>query len=141
MMETILHLNRLCRAGRRVDTSLDTDTHADPRASDHSFPCELIVIFLDYDFDREDRASVFGRHDDMTTWLTRELGRGFVRMRSDIEQAREALGSFALDVLLFAELGMDFNSFALSFSRLAPLQVISSPPRLYVRYIDLTVKP
>ena len=46
-----------------------------------------------------------------------------VRVGKHVPRAREAVAALQLDVLVFAELGMDLHTYLLSFARLAHRQV------------------
>ena len=50
----------------------------------------------------------------------------FVRLSGDIHSVRSVVGGteYALDALVFADVGMELSSFVLSHSRLAPIQVV-----------------
>jgi predicted O-linked N-acetylglucosamine transferase (SPINDLY family) len=65
--------------------------------------------------------------DEITALFEACLGRqeAFVRLPWDISQVREVIGSekYALDALIFTDVGMDIASVTLVQSRLAPLQV------------------
>lgn len=66
----------------------------------------------------------------------------FVRISlSNIQQMRRALGSeeYNLDVIIFADVGMEMHSVILANSRLAPLQVCISPFKTSVLYCPVCV--
>ncbi len=64
-------------------------------------------------------------HDDVITQILEEnLGDNFKRIPENITQMREIVTEENLDFLCFADVGMDFPSYSLAFSRLAIYQVI-----------------
>lgn len=60
--------------------------------------------------------------DVITKALAQELGLRFVRLPTDIADIRNIIDSYALDVLVYTDIGMDFFTYALAHSRLAPVQ-------------------
>ena len=63
------------------------------------------------------------RHDRITDAFETHLGTRFIRVPDNIYTIRAVLGAAELDFLLFSDLGMDFSSYQVAFSRLAPYQV------------------
>lgn len=63
------------------------------------------------------------RHDRITDAFEAHLGTRFIRVPDNIYTVRAVLGAAGLDFLLFSDLGMDFSTYQVSFSRLAPYQV------------------
>ena len=56
--------------------------------------------------------------------LERHFGRNFVRLPQNVEVIRSVLGGERLDFLFYADVGMEFASYLLAFSRLATYQVL-----------------
>lgn len=55
--------------------------------------------------------------------LEKHFGRNFVRLPQDVEVVRTVLDGEKLDFLFYADVGMEFASYLLAFSRLATYQV------------------
>lgn len=70
-------------------------------------------------------TEVSGIHDQITDILEQLLGDRFVRLSGDIADIRSVVGgpTHSLDALVFADVGMEFSSYVLSHSRMAPIQV------------------
>jgi hypothetical protein len=66
-----------------------------------------------------------GIHDQITSALENTIGDRFVRLPNDIDLVRSVVGGveYSLDVLVYADVGMEMSSYLLSHSRLAPIQV------------------
>jgi hypothetical protein len=73
----------------------------------------------DHDYDHDPTLI----HDTITRILGAKLLSRFVRLPLDVDHARRVIGAAHLDFLVFADVGMDFFTYELAFSRLAPLQV------------------
>jgi hypothetical protein len=63
------------------------------------------------------------RDDAIVNILIDRLGESLHCLPSSIPRAREVIGQHKLDFLIFADLGMDFISYAIAFARLARYQV------------------
>jgi hypothetical protein len=89
---------------------------------------ELRVFFIDQTLQYEDgdwRHPTSKRVDAISGPLFERLGpERFIFLPDDISLIREVVGGSeqSLDVLIFADIGMDMTSYLLSFSRLAPYQ-------------------
>ena len=117
LVQTILHLMDLSRAPARGS----------------GLSMELFVLFVH----REAATRTVGNGgiqvwlpppytpDIITSTLEDAFGDHFMHLPADIPFVQRALGSLFLDVLLFADLGMDVTVDLLAFSRLAPVQVSS----------------
>jgi hypothetical protein len=81
----------------------------------------VFVYFLDMRYDISTRTSTV--HDSVTNMFESSTNVTFVRLPSVIKIARERVAEDRLDALIYADLGMDFTSYVLAYSRLAPLQV------------------
>lgn len=66
-----------------------------------------------------------GRHDDETGRAIRQHAEGFVALPANLAAARRLVAKQELDVLYYADLGMDPFTHALAFSRLAPVQCVT----------------
>jgi hypothetical protein len=75
---------------------------------------EIFVYFID------DKNTT----DYITNILSTGLGDNFIRVPTNITIARNAIMKDNLNVLFFADLGMDFYSYAIAFSRVATYQVL-----------------
>jgi hypothetical protein len=106
---------------RRLPLPLEDDSESggssdrggnDPSATSHNHA---------HDHDHDHDPTLI--HDTITRILGAKLLRRFVRVPLDVDHARRVIGAAQLDFLLFADVGMDFFTYELAFSRLAPLQV------------------
>lgn len=79
---------------------------------------EIFVYFID-NLDKEGR----GRDDFVVTLLRNRIGTSFKHLHMETANARNVISNDNLDILLFADLGMDFSTYALAFARLATYQV------------------
>jgi hypothetical protein len=70
-------------------------------------------------------ADINCKDDQITQLLGSILGDRFVRLSGDIKSIRNIVGGdqYRLDALIFADVGMEFASYVLCHSRLAPIQV------------------
>lgn len=68
-------------------------------------------------------AIEYWRHDRITDAFEMHLGTRFVRVPDNIYTIRAVLDAAGLDFLLFSDLGMDFSTYQVAFSRLATYQV------------------
>jgi uncharacterized protein (TIGR03032 family) len=66
-----------------------------------------------------------GRHDDPLADRFRTAADSSVIVPRDVAEARRLVADQELDVLLFADVGMDALSYTLAFSRMAPVQVVT----------------
>eukprot|EP01041_Mallomonas_annulata_P002642 gene2642-5184_t len=82
----------------------------------------LSVFLIDQSLTRMNKK----RTDLITNVFENILGNRFIHVIDNIQETRAVLASYELDVLIFADLGMDFSSYALAFSRLATIQVCSA---------------
>jgi len=64
-----------------------------------------------------------GLRDPITLALDEKLGTDFQRLPHDVAMAEEEMERAELDVLLYADLGMEFTTYVLAHARLAPLQI------------------
>jgi predicted O-linked N-acetylglucosamine transferase (SPINDLY family) len=63
-------------------------------------------------------------HEDIITRaLQQHLGARSVRLPDNITTVREVTAAAQLDMLVFTDVGMEFATYALAYSRLAPVQV------------------
>ena len=85
----------------------------------------LYVYLVDRSYEVNEGGSIAGRNDLITQTLSSNLKNNFIRLPHNISLIREVLVSHRLDVLVFADLGMDFTSYAIAMGRLATIQVIS----------------
>ncbi len=81
---------------------------------------EIFVYFID-NLDKEGR----GKDDFVVTLLRNRIGTSFKHLHMETTNARNVISNDNLDILLFADLGMDFSTYALAFARLATYQVFS----------------
>ena len=63
-----------------------------------------------------------GRRADETTGRFREAADRFLAVPREVEPARRQIADLGLDILLFADVGMDALTYTLAFSRMAPIQ-------------------
>jgi predicted O-linked N-acetylglucosamine transferase (SPINDLY family) len=77
---------------------------------------EVFVVLMD------PRTGKGGTEDGITNGFSQILGGQFLRVSTNPFQARRVVEALRLDVLIYADLGMDFDSYQLAFSRLAPIQ-------------------
>lgn len=83
---------------------------------------EITVFLTNQNVLSSDANSV---DDQITQFFESTLGSRFVRLPGTIQAIRDIVGGrqYSLDTLIFADVGMEFASYALSHSRLAPIQV------------------
>jgi hypothetical protein len=81
----------------------------------------VTVYFIDnlYQQDAPDSR----KNDYITRLFEERLSNRFYRLPANISLARSKIAEDNLDFLIFADIGMDFSSYALAFSRLATFQV------------------
>ena len=77
---------------------------------------EVFVVLMD------PRTGKGGTEDGITNGFSQILGGQFLRVSTNPFPARRVVEALRLDVLIYADLGMDFDSYQLAFSRLAPIQ-------------------
>jgi len=77
------------------------------------------------------------RHDRITAAFEEHLGIRFIRVPDNIYTIRAVLGAADLDFLLFSDLGMDFSTYQVAFSRLAPYQVCTDAPTVLMLMLML----
>jgi protein O-GlcNAc transferase len=63
-----------------------------------------------------------GRYDDDVARFIRSHANQFVELPVTLPEAREAIAGLALDVLIYADLGMEGITYTLAMNRLAPVQ-------------------
>jgi predicted O-linked N-acetylglucosamine transferase (SPINDLY family) len=63
-----------------------------------------------------------GLHNDAIARRFREKADTFIELPASLPKAREAMASAQLDVLVYADIGMEGYTYSLAFSRLAPVQ-------------------
>lgn len=68
------------------------------------------------------------REDLITLALSQYLGHRSLRLPDNITTVREVITAAQLDFLVFTDVGMEFSTYALAHSRLAPIQVRVSLP-------------
>lgn len=69
-------------------------------------------------------AQDVGGKDQVISLFIRILGGDrFIRLPDNITTVRTFLSQMQLDFLIYADIGMDFNTYVLAYSRLAPYQV------------------
>jgi hypothetical protein len=83
----------------------------------------ITVYFIDNLYNQEIANS--GKNDYITRLFEDRLSNHFHRFPANISLIQHKIGQDNLDFLIYADIGMDFTSYALAFSRLATFQVIS----------------
>lgn len=78
----------------------------------------LYVFFVDRELNR---GSV--REDEVSRVYSNILNDRFVRISPLTNIAREEIAKYELDFIIFTDIGMDFSTYALAFSRLATYQI------------------
>jgi predicted O-linked N-acetylglucosamine transferase (SPINDLY family) len=75
---------------------------------------------------REFAVTVFslGAWQDSTAQFIREHAEEFVQLPEDLSTARTRIAEHELDVLIYADIGMEELTYSLAFSRLAPVQCV-----------------
>jgi predicted O-linked N-acetylglucosamine transferase (SPINDLY family) len=68
-------------------------------------------------------AAIDEEFDHIASQMQAAFSTKFVRFPMNVQYIREQIAKDELDVLIFADIGMDFVSYLLSFARLAHLQV------------------
>jgi predicted O-linked N-acetylglucosamine transferase (SPINDLY family) len=66
-----------------------------------------------------------GRHRDDTARAFQQAADRFVELPRQVEVARRQIAELGLDILVFAEVGMDALTYTLAFSRMAPVQCVT----------------
>jgi serine/threonine protein kinase len=64
------------------------------------------------------------RNDEITKMFELGLKSNFIRLPANTERARNEILKDSLDILVYADLGMDLLSYTIAFSRLATFQVL-----------------
>lgn len=64
-----------------------------------------------------------GRYEDPLTERFRQAADQYIVLPRELSKARQMIADKHLDVLLFAEVGMDALTYTLAFSRMAPIQI------------------
>lgn len=82
---------------------------------------KVYVYFLDMGYSIETGKSTF--HDEVTGMLEQSDSLTFTRLPIAIPFARQRIAQDSLDILIYADLGMDFTSYVLAYSRLARYQI------------------
>ncbi|MBL8825654.1 MAG: tetratricopeptide repeat protein [Planctomycetaceae bacterium] len=88
---------------------------------------KLMRGFIDH-LNRDDfYVTVFsiGFHDDETARKIRAGADQYVPLSADHHAARPTVAAMSCDVLFYTDIGMDQTTYALAFSRLAPVQCVS----------------
>lgn len=83
-----------------------------------------VMYFLREDFD----VTIFfvdrlGRSDPITQLYTQLFGDKYIRISPNTVEARFVIESSKLDILVYTDIGMDFSTYLLAFSRLATYQI------------------
>lgn len=66
-----------------------------------------------------------GRHQDALADRFRQAADKYVEINRDVAAARQLIADQELDLLFFADVGMDALSYTLAFSRMAPVQAVT----------------
>jgi predicted O-linked N-acetylglucosamine transferase (SPINDLY family) len=66
-----------------------------------------------------------GHHSDEVATAFRQCADRFVALSHRIDQARQQIASLPLDVLVFADVGMNTLTYTLAMSRMAPVQCVT----------------
>jgi uncharacterized protein (TIGR03032 family) len=66
-----------------------------------------------------------GRHGDEMTRAFAQAADRFLAVPREVESARRQIAALGLDLLLFADVGMDALTYTLAFSRMAPVQCVT----------------
>jgi len=61
--------------------------------------------------------------EPITGYLAKSMGADYHRLPHSVQHVEKAIDATQLDVLLYADLGMEFTTYVLAHARLAPLQV------------------
>lgn len=76
-----------------------------------------------------DRFEVFvisvGHHDDLFAQRFRQAADHYLALPTNLSQVREQTAGLNLDILVFADVGMDTLTYSLCMSRLAPIQCVT----------------
>jgi len=79
---------------------------------------DVYVFFIDRELIRRNT-----REDSISRYYAQILNDKFIRVSPLTVVAREEIGNYALDFIVFADIGMDFSTYSLAFSRLATYQI------------------
>ena len=101
---------------------------------DEGLPASKVEVFvfsvdrsLASDIPAEDISSLQSRlprdGDQIVSLLSATIGDRYFRLPDNITTIRSFIEQTKLDFLMFADIGMDFSTYLLAFSRLAPFQV------------------
>lgn len=90
---------------------------------DRRIPFDTKVHYNGTHLEFEDLDVSTMREDAITRILRQQMKENYIRIPENIHTARKVLEAMQLDMLIFTDVGMDFSTYQLAFSRHAPIQV------------------
>lgn len=119
LVELLVHLNK--RVVQHGEGKYALEIYA--ITVDRRIPFDTQVFYNGTLLNYHDYDASTTREDTITRILREHLQQNYIRIPDNVHTARSVLDAVKLDMLIFSDVGMDFSTYQLAFSRFAAVQV------------------